>query len=226
MQPTSEAAGRQSGPPRSALVVCTSMYDVEPRAQQSTAKHSATPPAQGSKPSSCRSEYVQKNACTYMHAASRLFSWSVELVASASRLFSPKMLDHLLYICNTSTCLFADERSGRNRCTCIQQLFNSRAVQQYIVCTSIYVVEPRAHQNTAKHSSAPLAAQSSIQSSTCRSDYVSKGVRTYMHASSRLFSWSKELLAFTRHLFAPKRLDHLLCTSVLSFQSILPSERA
>ena len=155
-----------------------------------------------------------------------LFSWSVELVASASRLFSPKMLDHLLYICNTSTCLFADERSGRNRCTCIQQLFNSRAVQQYIVCTSIYVVEPRAHQNTAKHSSAPLAAQSSIQSSTCRSDYVSKGVRTYMHASSRLFSWSKELLAFTRHLFAPKRLDHLLCTSVLSFQSILPSERA
>ena len=42
-----------------AVLVCTSMYVVEPRAKQSTAQHSrAIPPAQSSKPSTCPSEYV------------------------------------------------------------------------------------------------------------------------------------------------------------------------
>ena len=38
---------------------------------------------------------VSKEGCTYMHAASGLFSWSMELLGFASRLFAPKMLDHL-----------------------------------------------------------------------------------------------------------------------------------
>ena len=63
-----------------------------------------------------------------MHAASRLFSWSMELLAFASRLFAPKMLDHLptTYVCHFNIFLLANERSGRNRplseaaCTHIQ----------------------------------------------------------------------------------------------------------
>ena len=51
-----------------------------------------------------------------MHAASRLFSWSMELLAFATRLFAPKMLDHLLTtsICHSNLFLFVRERSGRN----------------------------------------------------------------------------------------------------------------
>ena len=75
----------------------TSMYVVEPRAQQSTALHSAIPPAQSSKLSTCRSEYVSKEVCSYMHAAPRLFSWSMELLTFPSRLFAPKTLDHQVY---------------------------------------------------------------------------------------------------------------------------------
>ena len=67
--------------------------------------------------------------------------------------------------------------------------------------------------STAKRSSAITASQSSIQPSTWRSKYVSKEVRMYTHASSRLFSWSTELLAFASRLFAPNILDHLLTTS-------------
>ena len=126
-------------------------------------------------------------------------------------------------VCNVNTCLFAGERSGRNRCTCVQPLFNSRAVQQYIVCTSIYVVvEPRAQQSTAKHlrTKRYTIKHVPIRLCTTRITYV-------MHASSRLF-WSMELLTFTRRLFAPKMLDHILCTSVLSYSNpfFLPSERS
>ena len=90
-------------------------YVVESRAPQSTTQHSsAITPAQRSKqPSTCRSEYVSK-VCSYMHA-SRLFSWSMELLAVASRRFARKILGRLL---TTSLCQFnpfflASERSGR-----------------------------------------------------------------------------------------------------------------
>ena len=54
--------------------------------------------------------------CTYyMHAASGLFSWSMELLAFASRLFAPKMLDHLPTTSVPFQSLLAGERSGRNR---------------------------------------------------------------------------------------------------------------
>ena len=69
---------------------------VEPRTQQSTAQHSAITPAQSSKPSTCQSENVSKEVCTYIHAAFGLFSWSMELLAFGSRLFALKMLDDLL----------------------------------------------------------------------------------------------------------------------------------
>ena len=89
-----------------------SIHDTEvPRAQHSTAQHSAVIPAQSSKPSTCRSEYVSKEVCTYMHAASRLFSWSTELLAFASRLFAPKILDHLLHLSFRS--ILPGERASR-----------------------------------------------------------------------------------------------------------------
>ena len=74
-------------------------------------------PAQNSKQiSTCRSEYVSKDVCTYMHATSRLFSWSIELLAFASRLFASKMLDHpLTSVCHSDPFFLASERSGRNR---------------------------------------------------------------------------------------------------------------
>ena len=81
-----------------------------------TAQHCTTPPAQSRKPSTRRSEYVSKEICTCMHAASRLFSWSVKLLAFASRLFAPKMLDHLLLttsVCHSNPFPLASERSGR-----------------------------------------------------------------------------------------------------------------
>ena len=66
--------------------------------EHSTAQHSVTTPAQSSKPSTCRSGYLSKEVCTYMRAASGLFSWSIELLAFASRLFAHKMLDHLPHL--------------------------------------------------------------------------------------------------------------------------------
>ena len=47
----------------------------------STAQHSAISPAQSSTPSTCLSEYMSKEVCIYLHAASELFSWSMELLA-------------------------------------------------------------------------------------------------------------------------------------------------
>ena len=45
---------------------------------------------------------------------------------------------------------------------------------------------------------------------------------TYVHATSGLFYWIMELLAFASRLFAPKMLDHL---PHLSFRSIISCER-
>ena len=51
-----------------------------------------------------------------MNAASRLFSWSMELLAFTSRLFAPKMLDnlHTTSVCNSNQFFLASERSGRS----------------------------------------------------------------------------------------------------------------
>ena len=61
--------------------------------------------------------YQNKYICTYMHAASGLFSWSMELLAFARRLFVPKILDHLLTtpVCHSNPFFLVSERSGRNR---------------------------------------------------------------------------------------------------------------
>ena len=106
----------------STAVVCTSIYVVvEPRAQQSTAQHSssAITPAQSSEqPSTYRSEYVRIKITMYVHACCvRLLSWSMELLAFASRLITLTMLNHLLSTsgCNSNPLFLASERSGRNR---------------------------------------------------------------------------------------------------------------
>ena len=53
----------------------------------------------------------------YMHASFRLLSWSMELLAFASRLFAPKMLDYLLTasVYRSNAFFLPSERSGRNR---------------------------------------------------------------------------------------------------------------
>ena len=85
--------------------------------QQSTTQHCAITPAQSSKPSTCRSEYASKEECTYMHASSGLFSWSMELLVFASRLFAPKMLHHLIntFACHFNPLFLVIERDVRNR---------------------------------------------------------------------------------------------------------------
>ena len=70
-------------------------------AQQSKA-HSGITSAQLCSPGTCRSECVSEEACTYTHAASGLFCLSMELMAFASRLFAPNMLDHLLHLSSQS----------------------------------------------------------------------------------------------------------------------------
>ena len=63
-----------------------------------------------------------------MHASSRLFSCGMELFAFASRLFAPKMLDHLptTSVCHSNPFFLPSKRSGRNRplreapCICIR----------------------------------------------------------------------------------------------------------
>ena len=53
---------------------------------------------------------------SYMRAATES-SWSMELLSFASRLFAPKLLDHLLttYVCHSNPFFLASERNGRNR---------------------------------------------------------------------------------------------------------------
>ena len=71
---------------------------VKPQAQQGTAQRNHPCTKQETKYVPMR---VRIERCTCMHAVSRLFSWGMGLLAFASRLFAPKMLDHLLttYIC-------------------------------------------------------------------------------------------------------------------------------
>ena len=73
--------------------------------------------------------------------------------------------------------------------------------------------------NTAKHSKAQRDHTCTKQ----QTKYVPIRVRIkrsmYMDATSGLFSWSMELLAFASRLFAPKVLDHLLHLSVIPIHS-------
>ena len=50
-----------------------------------------------------------------MNASSRSFSWSMELLAFASCVFAPKMLDNLLttHVCHSNPFFVLSERSGR-----------------------------------------------------------------------------------------------------------------
>ena len=85
---------------------------------------------------------------------------------------------------------------------CVPGMWQQTAVPSY-ARVSTYVVEPREQQNTAYHSKAQRNKVRAHQST-----YKNKYVRT--HAASRLFSWSVELLALSRRLFAPKMFYHLL----------------
>ena len=162
-------------------VVCTSVYVVvEPRAQRSTAQHSAIPAAQSSKPSTCRSEYISEEVCTYMHAASRLFSWSMELLAFASRLFAPKALDNLLYILHASvvpihSSLWASVAGG----TAVP-VYSSSSTTAYATCMiRVSMLPSNRERSKAQHSTAqsPLHKAANNQVRTDHSTYQKKYVR-------------------------------------------------
>ena len=95
---------------------------------------------------------------------------------------------------------------------------NSSSMYEYVV-----EYQNREH-STAQHSTeqSPLH-KAANQVRTCQSEYVFKEVYTYTHATSRLFCWSMELLAFASRVLVPKILDH---RQHLSFQSILAFGRA
>ena len=97
------------------------MYVVEPRAQQSTAQHSAIPLHKAANQVRAdQSTYKKKSMCVrtcMLHPV--CFPGSVELLAFPSRLFAPKMLYHLLYdIRHSNPVLRASKRNGRYRPLC------------------------------------------------------------------------------------------------------------
>ena len=101
--------------PVTAAVVCTRMLSLGIYGStMSTAQHSKITTAQSSKPSTCGSEYISKEACTYMHTAPGLFFWSIELLAFAGHPFASKNLHHLLYL-PFHAILLCGKRSWRNR---------------------------------------------------------------------------------------------------------------
>ena len=64
---------------------------------------------------------------------------SMELLSFPSRLFAPKMLDHPLYYFVHMSFIpihasFVSERSGRDRCTGIQQQQYSSSMYEYLCC--------------------------------------------------------------------------------------------
>ena len=65
----------------------------------------------------CASTTNTKTNAEKIKIGSRLFSWSMELLAFASRLFALQMLDHLLTtsVCHPNPFYLPSERSGRNR---------------------------------------------------------------------------------------------------------------
>ena len=100
------------------------------------------------------------------------------------------------------------------------------------------------HRITKKHtqvSSAQLGAVTQCTAVRCRAlpgdavlyravpcrvvlsvSHISEELCTYMQAASGLFSWSRELLAFSSRPLEPKMMDHL---THRSFRSILLCER-
>ena len=92
-----------------------SMYVVEPRAQQSTVV--ALSPLFEAVYDQVRADQSMYQK-TYAYACLvPFFSWSMELLVFASRLFAPKVLDHLLAtpVCLSNPSFRSSERSGRNR---------------------------------------------------------------------------------------------------------------
>ena len=67
-------------------------------AKHSTAQHSTAQHSTAQSPLHKAANQVRAEQSTYRNEYAGLFSWSMELSAFASRLFAPKMLDHLLSI--------------------------------------------------------------------------------------------------------------------------------
>ena len=81
--------------------------------EHSKAQHSAITPAQGSKPSTCLPEYISKEVCTYMHAASGCFpgawsSWHLQVTHLHLKCWT------IYYIRYSNPFFLASGHSGRN----------------------------------------------------------------------------------------------------------------
>ena len=98
-------------------------------AQHSTAQHStAQSPLHKAAKSTGLSEYVSKEVCTCIctcvHAASWRFSWSMELLAFASRLFAPNMWDHRPL--RVAPCVTYRICAAASCCAALQAKYNKR----------------------------------------------------------------------------------------------------
>ena len=111
---------------------------------------------------------------------------------------------HLKCICLAFQSMLLHERAQR-----AEPLYRYTAAAVQQLCVRVCMLSLNREHSKAQHGTAQSPLHKAANKYLCRSEYVSKGVCTYMHAASRLFSWSVELLALTSRLFAPKMLDHL-----------------
>ena len=159
----------------------------------STALHSSIAPAESSKPSTCRSEFLSKEICTYFRACGvRVVSWSMELLAFANRLFS---------VCTSNI--------GPSATSSVIRFRSILVVFRYLLRVCSGCVSTVAVSRTQQTKYVPIRVRIK------RSSYIPG---TYIHAASGLFSCSMGLLAFASRLCSPTMLYHLLH---LLFRSIL-----
>ena len=117
------------------------MYVVEPNREHSKAQHSTaaqSPLHKAANQVPVNQSTHQRNMYVHVRCVPFVFLEHGALGMMASRLFAPKMLYHLLYyctsVCHSDPCFFVSERSGRNRCTGIQQQQFSSSMYEYVCC--------------------------------------------------------------------------------------------
>ena len=211
-----------------AAIVCTWYEFIVLEHLQQYREHSST--AQRNHPcTKQQTKYVpirvdqKKYVRICMQAASGLFSWSMELLEFVSRLFAPKMSDHL-------------------------HLMPFRSLWLFVICTSmlslsIYISTASTAQQSTKQQAKYVPIRVHVKRSTwyvrtCMQRpgcvpgaWNSRHLQVacvhpkcwtiYMCHSVPFFPVSER--SGRSRLFAPKMLDHLLHRS---FRSILPCERA
>ena len=117
----------------STAVVCTSMYVVEPRAQQSTAQ---LPPDKAANllradQSTCQKKDVRTCMLRPVCFPGAWSSWHLQVACLHLKCWT---IYFTTSVCNSNPCLFVSELSGRKRCTGIQQQQYSSGMYEYVRC--------------------------------------------------------------------------------------------